>query len=129
VWHFTEIDNDSRVITDPTALTVQSHGDLSQLQIFVREVLQNSLDNRAGTQAVRVDFRLKYVQGDLKTRFLEAIGFSQILPHMNAVIADQKKRKRSTDFPEPQALNRKRLHSKASIYRRLQHTGFDHAGI
>jgi hypothetical protein len=30
-WHFTFTDNDSRTITDPTALTVQSRGELSPL--------------------------------------------------------------------------------------------------
>lgn len=104
VWHFTEIDNDSRIITDPAGLTVQSHGELTQLQIFVREVLQNSLDNRAGKEPVQVDFRLKSIRGAEKAAFLEAIHFREIIPHLESVIQYQKRRKHSSEFSDPASL-------------------------
>ena len=71
-WHFTFIDNDSRTVTDPASLTVQSRGELSPLQIFVREILQNSLDNRSGPDPVRVIFRMKVLR-DTATRIFSEL--------------------------------------------------------
>lgn len=100
-WHFTFTDNDSRTITDPTALTVQSRGELSPLQIFVREVLQNSLDNRAGGNPVRVTFRMKVLRGTERELFLNSLQFDQIVPHIQAVRQYAYENRRDSDLPDP----------------------------
>ncbi|MCI0413017.1 hypothetical protein L0222_09480 [bacterium] len=106
-WHFTQTDHDSRNVTDPTTLTVQSHGDLTPLEILVREVLQNSLDNFA-SRPVRVDFRLRYLRGAAKDEFLEKLRFEeQILPHLRAVVQYEKRSRGASEFPEPNQLLKK----------------------
>lgn len=103
-WHFTTIDDDSRNLKDPTESTVQSHGELRQTQIFVREVLQNALDNRAGDSPVQVDFRLSYLKGKAKTSFLDAINFNEVVPHIRAVRDYQLETRKYTNFPDTEKI-------------------------
>jgi hypothetical protein len=90
-WHFSERDADSRTDKDPSQHTVQSHGELTQLQIFTREILQNALDNalpgkdKNHKQPVSVQFRIDYLSGSQKTAFLETIGISQFEKHLKAI--------------------------------------------
>ena len=89
-WHFTEIDDDSRILKDPTQHTVQAHtSELTDLQIFVREVLQNSLDNALSKSSVNVDFRLKYCERAENDSFLSNLKFDQISEHVDPVIKYQ----------------------------------------
>jgi hypothetical protein len=101
-WHFTFIDNDSRTVTDPASLTVQSRGELSPLQIFVREVLQNSLDNRSGPDPVRVVFRMNILRDSARDFFLKSLQFDQITPHIQAVRQYAKENDRDSDFADPE---------------------------
>jgi hypothetical protein len=55
---------------------------------FVREVLQNSHDQRlASAPRVEVDFDLINLSGDRKARFLEAIGWPELRSHLTGVAA------------------------------------------
>ncbi|HEY4491098.1 MAG TPA: hypothetical protein VI958_03815, partial [Acidobacteriota bacterium] len=70
----------------------------------MREVLQNSLDNRSGADPVRVDFRLKYLGGSEKDAMLDALHYDEIIPHLEAVIKEQKARKRTDSLTDPRIL-------------------------
>lgn len=100
-WHFTETDHDSRHLKSASEMTVATRSDLSDMEIFVREVLQNSLDNRASSDPVRVDFRLKLLSGGNKTEFLRTVRFDEIRRHIKAV---RDYDKNSAEFPNPEAL-------------------------
>lgn len=102
-WHFTQIDHDSRSLVNASELTVTPRSDLSDLEIFVREVLQNSLDNRDPVQSVRVDFRLKYLTGDRKEQFLHTIRFPEIAGRIKAIREYDKGPSRHVDFQDPAA--------------------------
>lgn len=99
-WHFSSTDYDSRTFKDPTQLTVQPHtSELSLLQVFVREILQNSLDNTIPDRTARVDFRLEYCEGEKKEAFLNNLKFPQIQKHLDSVIEYQKKETERILFP------------------------------
>ena len=89
MWYFTEADEDSRNLKDPAAYTVQSHGDLSLRQIFIRELLQNALDNRIDDSKVCVAFRIEYLKGEKKKNLLQAIDFENLASHIEAVRNEQ----------------------------------------
>jgi hypothetical protein len=97
-WHFTETDHDSRHLKNASELTVATRADLSDMEIFVREVLQNSLDNRASHDPVRVDFRLKLLTGGPKHDFLRTIRFDELRRHIKAI---REYDQNSTEFPNP----------------------------
>lgn len=100
-WYFTQIDHDSRNLVNASELTVTPRSDLSDLEIFVREVLQNSLDNRDGMRSARVDFRLKHLSGAAKDQFLQAIKFPEIGKRIRAIHDYDKNPTRRSDFPDP----------------------------
>jgi len=52
------------------------------LDTFVREVLQNSRDQRANGGTVRVEFTFEELDGKAKEQFLKAIGWNQLRPHV-----------------------------------------------
>ncbi len=104
-WHFTGTDDDSVTVTDPTQHTVQSHGNLTQLQIFVREILQNSLDNRAGDPAVKVDFRINYLKDQEKDDFLRVLKFESIAPHIEAVRENEFSENRPATLKDTQEIS------------------------
>ena len=105
-WHFTKTDLDSVTKDDPTRHTVQSHGKLTHLQIFVREILQNSLDNRAGNPAVNVDFRIKYLKDQKKTEFMESLKYESVVPHIKVVRESEISENRPTTFIDPEEILR-----------------------
>lgn len=49
---------------------------------FVREILQNALDQREGSQAVRVSFSFHQLSGEQKDNFLAAMGWGQLQSHI-----------------------------------------------
>lgn len=100
-WHFTEIDHDSRHLKNASELTVSARSELSDLEIFAREVIQNSLDNRASVDPVRVDFRLKSLKGEQKDEFLKLMKFSEISRRVKAIRDYDSTRKQRSDFPDP----------------------------
>jgi hypothetical protein len=106
-WHFTQIDHDSRNLVNASELTVTSRSELSDLEIFVREVLQNSLDNRDAPRPASVDFRLKYLTGKEKDDFLQTLKFTEISDRIKAIREYDKNRSRGPEFPDPSAVTEK----------------------
>lgn len=54
---------------------------------FVREILQNALDQRVGSQAVRVSFSLRQLSGEQKNNFLAVMGWGQLQSHIEGAAA------------------------------------------
>lgn len=52
------------------------------LDTFVREVLQNSRDQRANGGTVRVEFTFEELDGKAKEQFLKAVAWDQLRPHV-----------------------------------------------
>lgn len=108
MWHFSERDHDSMNVKDPTESTVQSHAEeLSGLEIFCREVLQNAVDNPSPSNQsgrVRVSFRLHELSSTSKTRLLEAIGFDEIARHLESATRNQSLKRRNVVLPSPEAV-------------------------
>ena len=105
MWHFSESDFDSKDLKDPTELTVQSHTEeLSPLQIFGRETLQNAIDNRSASNAagkVKVAFRLHELSGAAKQSFLAAMRFDEIESHLESARKEQLASKIKMPLPDP----------------------------
>jgi hypothetical protein len=59
-----------------------AHIILLDLDTFVREVLQNSRDQRVGDQPVKVWFRFDHLSGELKDTFLTGLGWKELRPHI-----------------------------------------------
>lgn len=110
MWHFTESDYDSKNVKDPTESTVQSHAEeLSSLEIFAREVLQNAVDNLSPSnqsKKVNVSFRLHELSGTAKKKFLGAIGFEEIAGHLESASKDQPTKKTTTLLPRPEDIEK-----------------------
>lgn len=106
-WYFTQIDHDSRNLVNASELTVTPRSDLSDLEIFVREVLQNSLDNRDGAQSARVDFRVKYLAGEEKDQFLQTIKFAEIAKRIRAIRDYDRDPARRPEFDDPRIVTDK----------------------
>ena len=83
-WNFIQSNPNGFDRKDTSKSTVQS-SDLSPLQIFVREILQNSLDNNLSeSDPVRVSFEIIYLTGDEKINFIATMGWGQLQPHLRA---------------------------------------------
>lgn len=55
------------------------------IETFVREVIQNVLDNKsADAETVHVLFRFLHLKGTFLQQFLEALGWSQLRPHIES---------------------------------------------
>lgn len=61
----------------------------NSLDTFVREVLQNSNDQRTGEGEVDLRFSLVALTGEQKTNFLAAGGWDELLPHLESVASDE----------------------------------------
>jgi len=82
-WNFIESDPNGHDRKDASKQTVQS-SDLSPLQVFVREVLQNSLDNHLSKSPVEISFEIRYLTGSEKINFMKTIGWSVFKHHLEA---------------------------------------------
>lgn len=76
---------------DPAPPSGARHGGLAtahiiepELDTFVREVLQNARDQRAGDEIVRVHFAFHRLNGEFKDRFLDCMGWDDLEPHLEA---------------------------------------------
>jgi hypothetical protein len=54
----------------------------ADLDTFVREILQNSKDQRVGEQPALVKFSLIQLEGDRKQRFLQSLGWDELEEHI-----------------------------------------------
>ena len=106
MWYFTESDYDSKNVKDPTASTVHSHAeDLSSLEIFGREALQNGADNPSPSNQsgkVKMSFWLHELSGIAKEHFLDAIGFDEIAGHLRSASQDETLKKGNILLPTPE---------------------------
>ncbi len=106
MWYFAERDYDSKNVKDPTESTVQSHAEeLSPLEIFGREVLQNGADNPSPSNQsgkVKMSFRLHELSGIAKEHFLDAIGFDEIAGHLRSASQDETLKKANIFLPTPE---------------------------
>jgi transcriptional regulator with XRE-family HTH domain len=64
---------------------------VTTLEVLVREAAQNSNDAAREAEA-SMEFRLGILSGSRRDAFLKAIGWSTLLPHLEAVAADRKHR-------------------------------------
>jgi len=108
MWYFTESDYDSKNVKDPTASTVQSHAEeLSSLEIFGREVLQNGADNPSPINQsgkVKMSLRLHELSGIAKDRFLDAMDFDEIAGHLKSASQDETLKKANIFLPTPEVI-------------------------
>ena len=108
MWYFTESDYDSKNVKDPTASTVQSHAEeLSSLEIFGREVLQNGADNPSPINQsgkVKISLRLHELSGIAKDHFLDAIDFDEIAGHLRSTSQDETLKRANIFLPTPEVI-------------------------
>jgi len=106
MWYFAESDYDSKNVKDASASAVQSHAEeLSPLEIFGREVLQNGADNPSPSDRsgkVTMSFRLHELSGAAKKHFLDAIGFDEIAGHLRSASQDETLKKANIFLPTPE---------------------------
>lgn len=104
-WNFKEADPDSHDRKDASKQTVQSTSNLSPLQIFVREVLQNSLDNPLSPEEpVKISFDIQYLKGEEKKGFLDAMGWDAFKSHLKASRDEMIKVRGGTMLSDPAKL-------------------------
>src|SRR5215475_4937772 len=79
-WHFPKSDPAGEVnITSYSRTVIEGERTISALEIFVREVLQNSLDAvKDPAQKVTVNFRIRTLQGTALSTFLQAINWQSL---------------------------------------------------
>lgn len=111
-WHFEEKSRNHSNQKDSSQSTVQSHGLLTIIEIFVREILQNSRDaiNKISNN-VKVNFSLKTLLEKDKDDFLKLINFDVISEHLKAI------REYQTTIKSPQKIidTKEILHDKFKL--------------
>jgi hypothetical protein len=80
-WIFDRVP-DSRAIQGGIPSSYALRSDLFNLDVFVREILQNSYDRRVNSQKVDVRFSFFQLDGTAKTDFLHTINWGQLEPHI-----------------------------------------------
>jgi len=110
MWYFAESDYDSKNVRDATASAVQSHAEeLSPLEIFGREALQNAADNPSPSEEsgkVKISFRLHELSGTTKEHFLRAMHFDDIAGHLRSASQDETLRKANILLPSPEDIEK-----------------------
>jgi hypothetical protein len=92
-------------------IIIEGDHTISPLEIFVREVLQNSLDAALGDQKVGVHFRLRKInQPGPRDTFLKALGWSKLKERVAAANRVRKERNEPPEFGDPQQLERGSLY-------------------
>jgi hypothetical protein len=105
-WHFPKSDPAGDVnIASYSRTVIEGERTISGLEIFVREVLQNSLDAaiRADGLArkVTVDFRLREAHAHPQSPILQAMGWNSLRPHLEAAQRASERRMDRYQFPKP----------------------------
>lgn len=104
-WKFVISDPNGINLKDASKQTTQS-SELSDLQIFVREILQNALDNNSTDDTpVRVSFEITYLLGDEKRRFLEELRWDQLAPHLHASRERMIKKRGGSNLSPPKEIS------------------------
>ena len=92
-------------------IILESDHSISQLEVFVREVLQNSLDaavrDTSGTRKVSVDFRLHTLnEQSSRMAVLNTLGWRDLKEHITASNSYFQTRKEPPAFSDPVQLER-----------------------
>jgi hypothetical protein len=105
-WHFPKSDPAGEAnIASYSRTVIEGERTISALEIFVREVLQNSLDAAKDTnQKVIVQFRLRVLQGTALTAFFQAINWPALKRYVTAASRASSQRMDRYRFPDPTAL-------------------------
>lgn len=86
-------------------LIIEGDHTISPFEIFVREVLQNSLDAVWEGQVVRVHFKLRKINNPgQRTNFLNAIGWSALRQRVAAANSVRRKQQLPCEFGAPEEL-------------------------
>lgn len=86
-------------------IIIEGDHTISPFEIFVREVLQNSLDAALADSQVSVHFRLrKIAQPAPRESFLKALGWTKLRERVAAANRVRKERNEPAEFGEPQQL-------------------------
>lgn len=95
-------DNDA---ASKSRIIIEGDHTITPLEIFVREVLQNSLDARCQEQKVRVRFKLHSISNPgPRTNFLTALGWSKLRERVGAANRIRLAREEPAEFGDPQSL-------------------------
>lgn len=65
------------------------HAFEASLRVFVREVVQNAIDQAAPDELPDVHFRFLEMEGDVLARFFEAVRWKTLRPHLEAAAASR----------------------------------------
>jgi RNA polymerase primary sigma factor len=105
-WHFPKSDPAGEVnIASYSRTVIEGERTISALEIFVREVLQNSLDAaQDGNQKVKVQFRLRALQGAALTNFFQAMNWPALKRFAAAASRASSQRMDRYRFPDPTVL-------------------------
>jgi hypothetical protein len=91
-------------------IIIEGDHTISPLEIFVREVLQNSLDAALPEKKVSVHFRLRRInQPGARDTFLNALGWSKLKERVAAANRVRTERKEPAEFGDPRQLERRPL--------------------
>src|SRR5215469_14193592 len=88
-WHFPKSDPAGDVnIASYSRTVIEGERQISGLEIFVREVLQNSLDaairENGSARKVKVEFRLRDFHSHPQNPVLVSMGWGALKPHLEA---------------------------------------------
>jgi hypothetical protein len=105
-WHFPKSDPAGEAnIASYSRTVIEGERTISALEIFVREVLQNSLDAAKDiNQKVIVQFQLRALQGTALTAFFQAINWPALKRYVTAASRASSQRMDRYRFPDPTAL-------------------------
>jgi hypothetical protein len=113
-WHFPKSDPAGDVnIASYSRTVIEGERTISGLEIFVREVLQNSLDaavrDNGVARKVKVEFCLRETQAHPQSPILRAMGWDSLRPHLDAAQRASERRMDRYQFPKPEALEQKQM--------------------
>lgn len=105
-WHFPKSDPAGEAnIASYSRTVIEGERTISGLEIFVREVLQNSLDAAKDTnQKVTVQLRIRTLQGAALTTFFQAVNWPALKRYATAASRASSQRMDRYRFPDPAAL-------------------------
>ena len=105
-WHFPKSDPAGEAnIASYSRTVIEGERTISGLEIFVREVLQNSLDAAKDTnRKVTVQLRIRALQGALLTTFFQAVNWPALKRYATAASRASSQRMDRYRFPDPAAL-------------------------
>src|SRR6266850_7825188 len=113
-WHFPKSDPAGDVnIASYSRTVIEGERTISGLEIFVREVLQNSLDaairENGLARKVTVEFRLRSAHAHPQNPVMSAIGWNSLRPHLEAAQRASERRMDRYQFPKPSEIENREI--------------------